>query len=135
MQTIIQNHGTLKVTKSKILVYYKTISGSDIYSNFLFLVAITRCDTASSINGVGKATVFKKHLEEAALVFTANRKLHEEIELAEKKQCLLSSRAKSTFPQLPTSQTTYFESNYDKIPPTKSALKKHSFRIYFQITK
>ena len=84
MQTTIQNHGTLKVTKSKILVHYKTISGSDIYSNFLFLVAITRCDTASSINGVGKATVFKKHLEEAALVFTANRKLHEEIELAEK---------------------------------------------------
>ena len=69
-------HDNLKVTKSKVVVHYKVISGSDIYTNILFLLAITGYDTTSSINGVGKATVFKKHLEEAALVFTANSKLH-----------------------------------------------------------
>ena len=56
MQIIIQNHCTLKVTKSK--TRYKTILGSNIYAKLLFLHALTGCDTTSSINGVGKSTVF-----------------------------------------------------------------------------
>lgn len=85
MQKIVHNHGTLKITKSKVVVYYKTISRSDIYTN---------------INGVRRAMIFKKRLKEAALVFTSNSKSHEKIELAEKKQCLLISRATSTIPSI-----------------------------------
>ena len=49
--------------------------------------SLTGCDTTSSINEVGKATVFKnllsnKHL---SLVFSASGKSHEEIESAGKK--------------------------------------------------
>lgn len=84
MQKIVHNHGTLKITKSKVVVYYKTILRSDIYANILLLLAITGCDTTFSINGVRRAMVFKKRLKEAVLVFTSNSKPHEKIELAEK---------------------------------------------------
>ena len=61
----------LKVTKSK--TRYKIILGSNIYAKLLFLHALEGWETTSSINGVGKSTVFsektfiKKHLQEAAL--------------------------------------------------------------------
>ena len=58
MQTIIQNHYTLKATKSK--TRYKTILGSNNYAKLLLLHALTGCDTTSSINGVDKSSVFKK---------------------------------------------------------------------------
>ena len=91
IQVIIQNHCTLKVKKVKfgssssyykISYYHKTILGSNIYTKLLFVHALTGCDTTSSINGVGRATVFKKllsnkHLKEAASVFSASSKSHE----------------------------------------------------------
>ena len=88
MQTIIQNHCTLKVTKSK--TKYETILGSNIYAKLLSLHALTGCDTTFSIKGVGKSLVFEKpisnkQMQEAALVFTTSSKLHEEIETAGKK--------------------------------------------------
>ena len=58
MQTIIHNHCTLKVTKSK--TRYKIILGSSIYAKALLLHVLTGCDTTSSINRVGKSTVFKR---------------------------------------------------------------------------
>ena len=65
-----------------------------------------------------------KHLHEAALVFTACSKLH--------KLCILFSRAtRRTFPQFPTPQTTYSESNYSKIilPFGNTTSNQISFRV------
>ena len=94
MQTIIQNHCTLKVTNSKKgsihnIFHFKTILGFEIHAKLLFLHALTRCGITSSINKVGKVTVFKKlllnnYLQKAALAFTTSSKLHKEMESAEK---------------------------------------------------
>ena len=84
-----KNHCTLKVTKKENKVvphnifHHKTILGSNIYAKIIFLHALTGCDTSSSINGARKATDFKnfvsnKHLQEAALVFTARSKSHKD---------------------------------------------------------
>ena len=88
MQTLIQNHCTLKVTKSK--TRYNAVLGSNIYAKLLLLQGLTGCDTTSYINGVGKSALrylkkllSNKHLQEAALVFTASSKSHEEIESVE----------------------------------------------------
>ena len=90
MQTLIQNHCTLKVTKSK--TRYNAVLGSNIYAKLLLLQGLTGCDTTFYINGVGKPALrylkkllSNKHLQEAALVFTASSKSHEEIKSAGKK--------------------------------------------------
>ena len=70
-------------------------------------------------------------MQEAALVFNASSKSHEEIESAGKKaMSIIFKETHRPFPQFPTSQTTYLESNYSKIfvkpetlPPTESALR------------
>ena len=52
-------------------------------------------------------------MQEAALVFTSNSKLHEDNEL-KKKQCLCFQGHHRPFPQFPTPETTNLESNYSK---------------------
>ena len=120
MQTIIQYHCTLKVTKSK--TRYQNILWSNIYAKLLLLHALTRYDTTSSINGVGiclrylKTFLSNKHLQEAALVFTASSKSFVEIELAGEKSNIYYFQGRHRpFPKFPTPQTTYLESNYSKI--------------------
>ena len=69
MKTIIQNHCTLKVIKSKTKIvihnvfHHKIILGSNIYARYLFAHILTECDTTFSIKGGGKATVFKKNFK------------------------------------------------------------------------
>ena len=60
MQTLILNHWTLKVTKRKSR--YKTILGSNIHAKLLFFHALIWCDFTSTINTVGKYTVYKKKI-------------------------------------------------------------------------
>ena len=73
--------------------------------------SLTGCDTISSINGVGKTAVFKnlflnKHLQEAALVFSASGKSHEEIESAGKKASSIISKGDTDNSLNSTSETT-----------------------------
>ena len=79
----------------------------------LFLHALTGCDTTFSVNGVGKATVFEKllsnkYLQEAALVFSASGKQHEEIELAEKKTMSIISKGNTDHPSTPYATNNLF---------------------------
>ena len=128
------------------ILHYKTILGSEVYPKLLFLSAFTGCDTASSIYGVGKVTAFKTlisntHWQEVALVFTANSRSHEEIESAGNKamsiifkentdQTLNSVRHKRLVDKIDIAK--YFVKP-EKLPPTESAAKYHSFRTYLQI--
>ena len=145
------------------IFHHKTILGSEIYAELLFLHAFTGRDTTSSIYGVGKAAVFKnlilnKHLQEVALVFTASSRSHEEIQL-ETKQCLLFSRKIPTrLSILYATMSIVFKGNTDQafnslqhkrlvenvatakyfvepkiLLPAESAKRYHSFRTYFQM--
>ena len=81
-------------------------------------------------------------MQEAALVFNASSKLHEEIESAgEKINVYYFQGQHRPLPQFPMPQKTYLESSYSKIlcqkpetlPPTKS--RYHSLQTYFQTTQ
>ena len=53
-------------------------------------------------------------MQEAALVFTGNSKLHEDNDLGKKNNAYYFQGCHRPFPQFPTPETTNLESNYSK---------------------
>ena len=81
----------------------------------------------------------KYEFPRAALVFSISSKQHEQINLAEKKHCLLFPRAPLTIHQLSMSEKTCLESNYNQIfcqtrNITSNQPSFTSFQTHFQIT-
>ena len=71
-------------------------------------------------------------MQEAALAFTASSKSHEEIESAGKKSNVYYFQGRHRpFPQFPTPQTTYLESNYSKILRQTGSItsNRNSFKV------
>ena len=81
-----------------------------------------------------KKLLSNQYLQETALVFTTSSKLHEEIESAgEKNNVYYFQGRQRPFPQHPTPQTTYFESNCSKI--LRQTRNTTSNRISFKVTQ
>ena len=122
--------------------------GADICSKLLFLHAYTGCDTTSSIYGIGKGTVFKKLisnqcLQDIASIFSSiNQSKNEIIIVGEQTMSILFKgdlnqnlndlRHKRLIEKISTAKTFV---RPEKLPPTISATKYHSLRVYFQMMK
>lgn len=138
-------------SKDQIHVYnvntLKCLLGDQLCSHLLFIHAFTGCDTTSRIFGVGKKAFFNKFvkgdtdLESCAHAFTTPGQTNNVIEqygnrtmamiyggkptdtLKSLRHCILKKKVVSA-----TSFVTP-----ERLPPTSSATKFHSFRVYYQI--
>lgn len=125
--------------------YYNTL-GEDVCSYLLFVHAFSGCDSTSSIYGIGKGIFLKKvmsdeRLKEIAFTFLKPNMSQKDVVLAgEAAMCIIykgnpgDSLDNIRHKQLVKKVTT--ASSFvkpEKLPPTSSATKYHSLRVYFQI--
>lgn len=118
--------------------------GEEISPILPVLHAISGCDTTSKLFGIGKSTVMKKRhlLVEEAKHFLSPSVTHEQIEESGRKiLCLLYDEKNVNF-NLNELRMKRFEKNVIKslkhvevknLPPTNSAAKYHSYRVYYQV--
>ena len=119
--------------------------GKEVCRNLLFLHAITGCDTASRLYGVGKASALKKfenvlHFKEQANVFSCHSAVSDVVTAGEKAfvslfggkpgVCLNALRYQRYFKKL-ASRTSHIEPQ--SLPPTAAASRFHSLRVYLQV--
>ena len=124
----------------------KEILKVEICDRLLFVHAITGCDTTSRIFGIGKNQSSKKMhgdpiLCTSADTFSAPNQSHHVIESSGKIAMLaiyigrktddLSNLRCSVLCRKAISSKTYVTP--ERLPPTESATKYHSMRVYFQI--
>ena len=106
--------------------------------------AMSSCDTTSKPFGIGKGTIMKKSniiIKEAGPFLNPNATKKEIEEAGRKILCLLYDE-KTTHFNLNEIRLKKFEQNViksvknvniDKLPPTNSAAKYHSYRVYYQV--
>ena len=125
----------------------KEILKVEICDRLLFVHAITGCDTTSRIFGIGKKSVLQKIVHgdpilcTSADTFSAPNQSHHVIESSGKNAMLaiyngrktedLSNLRCSVLCRKAISSKTYVTP--ERLPPTESATKYHSMRVYFQI--
>ena len=150
-KTIVSDYNLLfysdKTTTTAIdIPKYKEALGTNLCGTLLFLHAFTGCDTTSAIYGHGKTAAFKKmknnkRLQEIALSLNVQNRSHNQVEelgrealkilCGEKNEKTLSEiRYSHLVDKIVKSQTFV---RPEKLPPTESALKFHSYRVYLQI--
>lgn len=125
----------------------KTSLGSDVCTSLLFAHAFTGCDTTSRIFGVGKKSVFQKVITNDG-VFRSCSKLfcspntdHDSVGNAGSKAMLslyngtesdtLASLRYSYLCKKVAAAKTFVTP--ERLPPTASATKYHSWRTYYQV--
>lgn len=119
--------------------------GREVCRNLPFLHAMTGCDTTSRLYGVGKATALKKFVDvpyfrEQANVFSSNSVVGDVVTAGEKALVSLfggktanglnALRYQRYFEKLAT-KTTHIQPQ--NLPPTASAARYHSMRVYLQV--
>lgn len=125
----------------------KCLLGDKLCSELPFIHAFTGCDTTSRIFGVGKKSFFEKFLKadadlaSCALDFIKPGKTCDTIEMSGnramalvfggKVSASLSSLRHSVLKKKVVSATSFVTP--ERLPPTASATKFHSLRVYFQI--
>ena len=125
----------------------KEILKMEICDRLLFVHAITGCDTTSRIFGIGKKSVLQKIVHgdpilcTSADTFSAPNQSHHVSESSGKNAMLaiyngrktddLSNLRCSVLCRKAISSKTYVTP--ERLPPTESATKYHSMRVYFQI--
>lgn len=124
----------------------KTVLGDRMCRLILPIHASLGCDTTSRIFGIGKGVAFKKALKdtgfgEALSVFNDERASSDDIILAGetlvvqlfggKPQTDLNGLRYKIFCQKVARCNAFVESK--SLPPTKGAMKYHSFRVYYQV--
>jgi 5'-3' exonuclease len=129
-----------------IIKYRKTL-GHEFCSNLLFVHSFTGSDTTSAFYGVGKGTALHEFVKrtsfnDIAKVFTMPGTSHQEIEDAGEKAALIIYKSPEntihvTRQRLLTQKVLKARSfvKPEMLPPTRSALKYHSFHCYYQIRK
>ena len=138
-----KNTKKLKVWNIKAV---KEQLGPEICSNILFLHAVLGCDTTSHLYGIGRGTSLKKfkssrHFQEQAKVFAAESATPKEISTAGEQALVIlyngtpgesldSLRYKRFYEKVFTNTSCIHPQT---LPPTSSAAKYHSLRVYFQI--
>ena len=124
----------------------KELLGKDICNNILFLHAILGCDTTSSLYGIGKGLSLKifqqnKHLQRQAAVFQNDLANSEEIASAGEHALVCLYKGKvgegldalryNTFCDKAISGKSVISPQV--LPPTSSAAKYHSYRVFAQV--
>ena len=139
-----------KASSKKRRVWYineiKKDLGEDVCRHLFFIHALLGCDTTSSIYGIGKGASLKKfvnseHFRQQALVFDNLASTVDEVKTAGENAlvCLYGGKPGQTLDQLRYQR--YLEKLACKsksiqpqsLPPTSSAVKYHSLRVYLQI--
>lgn len=131
-------------SKSQIRVYninkLKCLLGNELCSLLLFVHAFTGCDTTSRIFGIGKKVLFQKISK--GIAFTEPGQKSDTIEENGLKAMILLFGGKVTSDTLTSlrhsiltkkvvSATSFVTPK--RLPPTASATKYHSLRVYYQI--
>ena len=117
-----------------------------VIRHILFLHAILGCDTTSRLFGIGKGLALKKILTskdllEAAMIFDSENSSHFEIAAAGEKALLAIYGTKSGNSLnllryqkfIDKTSTRLVQINPSTLPPTFSAAKFHSYRVFLQI--
>ena len=113
---------------------------------FLFLHALTGCDTTSRVFGIGKGTVLKNlasynRFQDQSAVFMKEDATHEEVAKAGEKALISIYKGKNT-DTLDNLRYQKFITKSAKsknivqvrtLPPTSAAAKYHFYRVYHQI--
>lgn len=120
--------------------------GPDVCSKILFAHAILGCDTTSRVHGIGKGLALKKlqsssQFRELAGVFNGNNVLKDDVIAAGEKALLHLYNATSTESLDALRYNRYCQRvasgkaslQPENLPPTCSAAKFHSQRVYLQV--
>ena len=123
------------------ILKYRILLGHELCSQLLFVHSFTDCDTTSVFYGIGKATAFNQFVKattfkDIAETFMKYSTSHKEIEEAGggkasdntidiTRQTMLSQKVLKAKPFVKP----------ETLPPTRSVLKYHSFRCYYQVMK
>ena len=118
--------------------------GDDCAKYLPVIHAISGCDTTSKLFGIGKSTIMtkRKHIIKEAGPFLLANAAPEDIEEAGRKIICLIYDDKNTEFNLNEIRLKKFEQNViksvkivnvQKLPPTNSAAKYHSYRVYYQV--
>ena len=125
----------------------REIMGTDNCKFLLFLHALTGCDTTSRIFGIGKQSTFQRLMKDSsplrscAVAFCTPHQPHTVIEKSGKEammtlfggkepDSLTSLRHKLLSTKIVSAKSFV---KPDKLPPTESATKFHSLRVYLQV--
>ena len=124
----------------------QALLGTDICKYLLFLHAYTGCDTTYRFFSVGKAKAFghllkEKELQVVANIFCSEDSQHVDIENAGKKALLVLYGCRkmdsiNTLRHRMLLEKVVAAKSFvtpERLPPTESATKYHSFRTYYQI--
>ncbi|KXJ09307.1 hypothetical protein AC249_AIPGENE3666, partial [Exaiptasia diaphana] len=129
---------SIKDTKSSL--------GLNVCDNILFVHAILGCDTTSGIYGIGKGAALKcfaksSTFREQALIFADKDSTKDEVIMAGEKAllCLYNSKLDKSldslryvkFCQKVAAGTAFVQP--ESLPPTSTAAKLHSLRVYHQV--
>ena len=118
--------------------------GNDCAKCLPVIHAISGCDTTSKLFGIGKSTVMRKSISisKEASPFLSKDATQEQIEEAGRKIICLIYDEKATHFNLDLIRLSKFEQSViksmktvpiHKLPPTTSAARYHSFRVYYQV--
>ena len=130
------------------IYHYRRIMGEELCSNLLFIHAFSGCDTTSQFCGIGKGTAFdlfvrNVNVQKLAVEFSKTGNTQERIEEsgemaahilynANEVESINALRMRLLFTKV--AKATSFVKP-ERLPPTKSALKFHSFRVFLQVLK
>ena len=127
--------------------YRKTL-GEELCNSLLFIHAYSGCDTTSQFCGIGKGTAFDSFIKNAKIRIvveqfskTGNTKDHIEEAGEIAARILYHAQEAENINELQKrllSKKVAKASSFvkpERLPPTKSALKFHSYRVYLQIMK
>ncbi|KAG7169069.1 hypothetical protein Hamer_G018838 [Homarus americanus] len=135
------------VAKVNNISEMKQVLGSDMCSQLLFIHAFTGCDTTSRIFSVGKKSAFQKlvngelTIQTCANVFLLPNQANSVIEDLGSKAMAVLFGGKSTDSLASLRYNLLIKKivsaksfvSPERLPPTTSSTKYHSFRVYYQI--
>ena len=127
---------------------YSSILGNELCNALLFIYAFSGCDTTSQFHNIGKGTTLDMFAKSSKLplfaqTFMSPTSTHQDIEKNGEDAVLLLYKANQGESIIGLRKRLFLEKlakaksfvKPERLPPTCSSLRYHSFRMYYQILK